>query len=88
MPNGSISRRRLSDRPSIANFEALYGAANGVATRPPTELMLIMRPGLLHGARRDADACETGDGNAADEALESGMLSRSFPGYEFVRQQE
>jgi len=28
------------------------------------------------------------DGYAADEALESRMLSRSFSDYEFVRQQE
>src|SRR6267154_1352693 len=43
-PNGSSSRRRLSEIASRANLEAAYGPRNGSAPRPATELMLTMRP--------------------------------------------
>src|SRR5215831_14534668 len=46
MPNGSSSRRKPSDNPSSANFEAAYGERNGTAFLPPTELILTMRPGV------------------------------------------
>ncbi len=45
IPKSISSRRRLSDRPSRANFEAAYGPRNGAAIFPPTEPMLTILPG-------------------------------------------
>src|SRR6266567_153825 len=43
-PNGSSSRRRLSEMASRANLDAAYGPMNGNAPRPAIELMLTIRP--------------------------------------------
>src|SRR6266540_501396 len=43
-PNGSSSRRRLSEIASKANLDAAYGPMNGKAPSPATELMLTIRP--------------------------------------------
>src|SRR5256885_8678572 len=56
-PNGSSSRRRLSEMASNANFDAAYGPRNGRAPRPATELMLTMRP--CDALRSSRNACVT-----------------------------
>src|SRR2546426_2399155 len=56
-PNGSSSRRRLSEIASRANLDAAYGPRNGRAPRPATELMLTMRP--RDALRSGRNACVT-----------------------------
>src|SRR6266852_3916449 len=56
-PNGSSSRRRLSETASRPNLDAAYGPRNGRAPRPATELMLTMRP--RDALRSGKNACVT-----------------------------
>src|SRR5882672_1545175 len=56
-PNGSSSRRRLSDIASRPNLDAAYGPRNGRAPRPATELMLTIRP--RDALRSGRNACVT-----------------------------
>src|SRR3989442_8206064 len=56
-PNGSSSRRRLSEIASRPNLDAAYGPRNGRAPRPATELMLTMRP--RDALRSGRNACVT-----------------------------
>src|SRR6267378_2484297 len=56
-PNGSSSRRRLSEIASRPNLDAAYGPRNGSALRPATELMLTMRP--RDALRSGRNACVT-----------------------------
>src|SRR6266513_2698323 len=56
-PNGSSSRRRLSEMASRANLEAAYGPMNGNAPRPAIELMLTIRP--RDALRSGKNACVT-----------------------------
>src|SRR5882724_8487499 len=56
-PNGSSSRRRLSEIASRPNLDAAYGPRNGRAPRPATELMLTIRP--RDGLRSGRNACVT-----------------------------
>src|SRR2546422_10709515 len=56
-PNGSSSRRRLSDSASRANLDAAYGPMNGKAPSPAIELMLTMRP--RDALRSGRNACVT-----------------------------
>src|SRR6266516_2948373 len=56
-PNGSSSRRRLSEMASRANLDAAYGPMNGNAPRPAIELMLTIRP--RETLRSGKNACVT-----------------------------